>query len=191
MVFQKRFLDHFLKGDDNGWDKEAPVQLHIRRPFTSEVELRPEPAWPLHDTEWTKMYLSTVEKSSRLTWHRPGVASSVAFQALGEPVTFLSPPLEKETEITGPLAAKLFTASSTTDADLFMTFQAFSPGGVEVDFQGTVDPHTPLAQGWLRASHRKTDVAMSKPYRPYHSHDELEPLIPGKIYELDVEIWPT
>ena len=29
------------------------------------------------------------------------------------------------------------------------------------------------------------------PYRPYHTHDEAQPLTPGEIYELDVEIWPT
>jgi predicted acyl esterase len=29
------------------------------------------------------------------------------------------------------------------------------------------------------------------PYRPYHTHDEIQPLELGKIYELDIEIWPT
>ena len=45
--------------------------------------------------------------------------------------------------------------------------------------------------GWLRASHRKLDHAKSLPYRPWHSHDEQWPLIPGELVELDVEIWPT
>ncbi|HTF48884.1 MAG TPA: CocE/NonD family hydrolase C-terminal non-catalytic domain-containing protein, partial [Pseudonocardia sp.] len=26
---------------------------------------------------------------------------------------------------------------------------------------------------------------------PYHSHDVLEPLEPGDIYSLEIEIWPT
>ena len=81
-------------------------------------------------------------------------------------------------------------SSSTVDADLFVTVQAFAPDGREVDFQGTIDPHTPLAQGWLRASHRKLDKARSFLYRPYHTHDDKQPLTPGQIYELDVEIWP-
>ena len=54
-----------------------------------------------------------------------------------------------------------------------------------------MDAHAPVAQGWLRASHRKLDREKSLPYRPYHVHDEQEPLIPGNIYEVDVEIWPT
>ncbi len=32
---------------------------------------------------------------------------------------------------------------------------------------------------------------MSTEYRPYHRHDRVEPLEPGRAYELDVEIWPT
>ena len=32
---------------------------------------------------------------------------------------------------------------------------------------------------------------MSMTYRPWHSHDEIQKLKPGKAYPLDVEIWPT
>ena len=58
-------------------------------------------------------------------------------------------------------------------------------------FQGAIDPHTPVAQGWLRASHRKLDPKLTLPYRPYHTHDEVQPLKPGEPVELDIEIWPT
>ena len=61
----------------------------------------------------------------------------------------------------------------------------------EVTFQGALDPHTPIGQGWLRASHRKLDKKLSLPYRPYHTHDEKQPLKPGEVYELEVEIVPT
>ena len=36
---QKRFFDYYLKGEQNGWEKEPRVWLNIRRPFTDEVEL--------------------------------------------------------------------------------------------------------------------------------------------------------
>ncbi len=58
-------------------------------------------------------------------------------------------------------------------------------------FQGAIDPHTPIGQGWLRASHRKLDKKLSTPYRPYHSHDKEQPLKKGEVVELDIEIWPT
>jgi predicted acyl esterase len=60
-----------------------------------------------------------------------------------------------------------------------------------VTFHGANDPRTPVAQGWLRASHRKLDPQRSLPYRPWHPHDELWPLTPGEVVELDVEVWPT
>jgi predicted acyl esterase len=110
---------------------------------------------------------------------------------MGEGVTFSTPPLEKETEITGPSALKLFISSSTTDADLFAVLRVFDPKGDEVLFQGALDPRTPVGQGWLRASQRKLDPKRSLPYRPYHAHDEKQPLAPGEVVELDIEIWPT
>ena len=70
-------------------------------------------------------------------------------------------------------------------------FGSMPPNMKEVVFQGALDPHTPIAQGWLRASHRKLDAEKSSPWRPYHTHDEIEPLTPGEVYPLDIEIWPT
>jgi predicted acyl esterase len=115
----------------------------------------------------------------------------IEFEALGDGVTFMTPPLREETEITGPVASKLFVSSSKTDVDLFLILRVFAPDLKEVVFQGALDPHTPIGQGWLRASHRKLDPKLSTQYRPYHTHDFKEPLTPGKIYELDIEIWPT
>jgi hypothetical protein len=185
---QKRFFGHFLKGADTGWDKQPPLQLQIRHPSERFVE-RHEKEWPLARTQWTTLYLDP--RSKNLTPAQVTAPSEVAFDALSDGVRFELPPLEQDTEITGPLAAKLFVSSSTTDADLFLVLQAFAPDGKELVFQGAIDPHTPLAQGWLRASHRKLDATLSTFYRPYHSHTTKQPLKPGEIVELDVEIWPT
>jgi predicted acyl esterase len=89
------------------------------------------------------------------------------------------------------LAAKLFLASTTSDADVFVVLQLFDPTGGEVTFPGAVEPRAPIAQGWLRASHRKLDPSLSTPYRPFHAHDEIQPLTPGRMYEVEVEMWPT
>jgi uncharacterized protein len=82
-------------------------------------------------------------------------------------------------------------SSETEDADLFLVVRVFSPNMKEVTFMGALDPNTPIAQGWLRASHRKLDPKLSLPFRPYHTHDEIQELTPGEIYELDIEVWPT
>ena len=189
MQLQKRFLDHFLKGEDNGWDLEPRVWMHLRRPFSTTFELRKEHEWPLARTVWTRLFLDA--DSDGLAWVAPAVSGSRSFAAGSEHLCWMSPPLDHEIELTGPLALKLHVSSSTADADVFVTLQAFSPDGVEVEFPGTVDPHTPLAQGWLRASHRKECPDRSRPYQPYHTHDDKQPLRPGEVYELTVEIWPT
>ncbi len=184
---QKRFFDHFLKGKDNGWDDQPRVKLQVRH-IDRFVE-RDEDDWPIPRTVWTQFYLDP--NGMRLCGSPPEVASTVSFDALGDAVTFLSDPLEEETEITGPSALKVSASSSTADADLFAVVRVFAPDGEEVVFQGAIDPHTPIAQGWLRASHRKLDEDLSEPWRPYHSHDEKEPLLPGIPVDLDIEIWPT
>jgi predicted acyl esterase len=72
-----------------------------------------------------------------------------------------TPSLEAETEITGPMAAKLYVSSASADADLFLLLRVFEPGGEEVTFHGANAPNAPIAQGWLRASHRKLDRELS------------------------------
>jgi predicted acyl esterase len=185
---QKRFFGHFLKGEDTGWEQQPPVQLQVRHVDGTFVQ-RGELEWPLARTRWTRLFLNT--ELLALAAEPPGRESTIAYDALSEGVTFATPPLEREIELTGPVAAKVFASSSTDDADLFLVLRVFSPAGEEVVFQGALDPHTPVAQGWLRASHRALDPRLSSPHRPYHPHEQRQPLTPGEVYELDVEIWPT
>ncbi|MEK9833850.1 MAG: CocE/NonD family hydrolase C-terminal non-catalytic domain-containing protein, partial [Rhodospirillaceae bacterium] len=179
---------YYLKGEKNGWDKQPKVQLQIRHPGEVFVE-RHENEWPLKRTEWTKFYLDPANMSLSTTPQKK--KGDVTYGGFSDGVTFMSDPLEEDMEITGPIASKLFVSSSTSDADMFLVLRVFGPDMKEVTFQGALDPHTPIAQGWLRASHRKLDEKKSLPYRPYHTHDEEQPLDPGKTYELDVEVWPT
>jgi hypothetical protein len=82
-------------------------------------------------------------------------------------------------------------SSSTEDADLFLVLRLFDPDGSEVTFQGALDPHTPLAHGWLRASQRRIDTDLSTDWRPFHTHSRRETLVPDQAYDLEIEIWPT
>jgi len=183
---QKRFFDHFLQDRDNGWRKQPRVQLQVRH--VDRFVERHEGEWPIARTQWTRFYL---DPEGHGLARAPVAEGTVGYEALGDGVTFVSAPLEAETEITGPIAAKLFVSSSTSDADLFLVFRVFTPDMREVVFQGAIDPHTPIAQGWLRASHRKLDPKLSTEYRPYHTHDAVQPLSPGKVVPLEVELWPA
>jgi len=188
VALQKRFFGHFLKGEDTGWSKQPPVQLKVRSPG-EKFEVRGEENWPIPRTKWTRFHLHAEGKS--LSEALPADTAALSFEAQGDGVTFLSEPMAQATEITGPLAAKLFVSSSTSDADIFVIFRAFDPQGKEVVFQGAQDPRTPIGQGWLRMSHYKLDRKLSLPYRPYHTHDESWPITPDEVIGLDIEIWPT
>lgn len=184
---QRHFFDHFLKGDDNAWERGPRVRLNVRHPGERFV-LREETEWPLARTRWTTVYLDAA--TNTLSASVPG-ASSVTYAALGNGIDFAMPISQEEVELTGPLAATLWVSSSTTDADLFLVVRLFDADGQEVTFQGALDPNTPIAQGWLRASHRHLDTERSLPYRPYHTHDRVELLAGDEVVRLDVEIWPT
>lgn len=186
VTLQKLFFDHFLKGENNGWATRPGVQLQVRK--LDGFEERFEEDWPIPRTTWTRLY---AHADMSLSPGKPEKPSTLSFNAMGEGLTFLSAPLTHDTELTGPSAFSTTISSSTTDADLFIVLQVFSPDGEEVVFQGAIDPHTPIGQGWLRASHRKLDPAISEPWRPYHSHDEVQPLTPGEQTSLEIEIWPT
>jgi predicted acyl esterase len=182
---QLRFFDFFLQGKPNGWDQQPRVQLQVRH--VDKFVERHENEWPIARTKWTRLFLG---EDFQLR-NEKSAAGAVSFDAMGDGVTFVSEPFEKQTEITGPLAAKLKVSSSTADADLFLVLRLFTPDLREVTFMGAIDPHTPIAQGWLRASHRKLDPKLSTEYRPYHAHDEKQALAKNEIVTLDIELWPT
>lgn len=184
---QMQFFDHFLKGADNGWDKTPPIRLQVRH--VDRFVERFEHEWPLARTQWTRFYLHA--DGALKAGDAPTAPAKLDYEALGKGLRFTTAPFAVATEITGPSVAKLRLSSSTTDADVFLVLHLIDPQGKEVVFQGALDPNTPIGQGWLRASHRKLDAARSLPHRPYHTHDEKQPLTPNVPVDLDVEILPT
>ena len=167
---QLRFFDYFLHGKKDGWSKQPKVLLQVRHPGEKFVA-RAENEWPIKRTQWTKFYLDPAEHGAATK--KPSGSAKLAFEAMGDGLTFLTPVLEHDTEITGPSALKLFASSSTKDADFFIVLRVFTGDLKEVVFQGAIDPHTPIAQGWLRASHRKLDKKLSTAL-PALSHPRQE-----------------
>jgi uncharacterized protein len=191
---QKRFLDHWLCGVDTGITREPPIKLAIR--WSAERWCwRYENEWPIARTEWTPYALdaarnalapatAAAEASASYT-AEPGAAREAAS------ARFATAPFAELTEFTGPLKLKLWVSSSGDDADLFAIVRKLDSQGREVTFQGSINPGFPVACGWQRVSHRKLDPARSKPWRPYHPHDELQKLTADEIVPVEIEIWPT
>jgi uncharacterized protein len=184
---QKRFFGHFLKGEDTGWDKQPRVHLRTRH-ADGLIGERASSDWPLPETQWTRLYLDAGNGSMRTAPTTSDAAVSYMGKEGRVAFSYVCP---EDLELAGPVAAKLYIESSTTDTDLFLVVRAFAPDGTEIVYQGANDPHVPIAQGWLRASHRALDLDQSRPFLPVHQHERIEPLEPGMVYEVDVEIWPT
>jgi len=109
----------------------------------------------------------------------------------GMGVSFETPPLAHDVEVTGPVAARFWVSSESEDMDLFLTLRNIDADGKEVLETGQQGTPVPVAKGWLRVSHRELDPDLSLPYRPYHKHTRRLYLTPGEIVRVDVEIWPT
>lgn len=188
VALQKRFFGHFLKDEDTGWDRQPPVQLNVRH-VDGTFERRQEQEWPLARTRWTELHLQP--GTMALSTEAVPQERSADFDAAGDGLTFTTEPFPEDAEITGPAAARLHIASTTADADLFLTLRVLDSDGKDVTFVSGLDPAGVIGAGWLRASHRATDPGRSLPYRPWHTHDRPQPLTPGEVVALDVEIWPT
>jgi len=216
---QKSFLDAFLKGNDTvGWSvpgKVSPVSMVLRKgnvgfnnpPAEALYERREETAWPIPRMQYTKYHLIP-DGSLSNTAPFQGSATSVSYQALGslrkpELVQFLTPPMERDTEFTGHIVARLSVSvtpedpesGDNKDIDLFLTLRYIAPSGEEVHYTGTAGDPIPLAKGWLRVSMRTVDENNPKnrsylPYRNYFLTD-VQQVKAGEVYTVDVEIWPT
>jgi len=213
------FFEYWLKGIDNGVMQEPPVKLAIRK-GRDEVEWRFEHEWPLARTRWTKFYFDLSQPAAgtgpnigRLVDANPAVSNSRSYpatslgsmgstsaassQVMGGAISpdigivLETPPLAHDLEVTGPVAAVLWVASSTEDMDLFLTIRNVDADGKDVLETGQQGTPVPVAKGWLRVSHRELDQQLSLPYRPYHRHQRRLYLTPGEIVRVEVEIWPT
>jgi len=189
VALQRRFFDRFLKGIDNGWENEPKVTVEVRDTADRIARTIVGASWPLETTEWRRLYLDA--GSCVLVQDAPIAPARASYPAIGEGRTFAAAPLPTPLEIAGPIKLRLWVSSDTADMDLFATLRAFAPDGREITFLSAVEPKSPVSQGWLRVSHRKLNPAKCTQWRPVHSHDEMQPMVPGQAYAVDIEIWPA
>ncbi|KAL4881891.1 Alpha/Beta hydrolase protein [Aspergillus karnatakaensis] len=200
---QKSFLSAFLKDDDyDGWTKgnKPPVDLILRKgnighanPDAPKLfKRRSENEWPIARTQYTKYFLTP---DKRLATEGPALGakphSIVSFPALGTHhlhtghiVAHLN--VSVTPHIAGPVPK---------DIDLFLTLRHFGADGEQIFYTGLMGDPAPLCKGWLRVSLRKINKEHPHhrdylPHRDYFAGDVL-PVIPGEVYPVYIEIWPT
>ena len=110
-------------------------------------------------------------------------------------LTFTSAPLDERLDVTGPVRLTLYVSSSDVDADFVVRLADVPPtdaeqarllAALDLPPQGFT-----VSRGWLRASHRALDAARTTVERPWHVHEQAEPLEPDVVVPLEIEIWST
>ena len=195
LALQARFFDCFLKAEDNGMREAAPVRLEIRRRGHEIHGVREERAWPPPGVNWTPLYLAPGEL--RRTSAASRAAVSFVAPDGGASFAFRAP---DDFELVGPMKLRLHVElAEATDAHLFVAGSkvehAAGDGRLErraVAFEGPFGfGRDVVARGWLRVAHRRIDQARSDDHRPFHPGDRAEPLGPGEIAPVDIEILPS
>ena len=206
---QTSFLDACLKGDDRkGWlvpGKVPPVNLCIRRgdPGHNNAEAerkvfprRMEYEWPLARTTYTDFHL---QPDGTLSLKKCKGEGLVKWEAPEGGVRFRTKPLDDEVEITGHSMARLSVAlarresSSPSEIDLFVTLRHYDASGAEIFYTGAVGDAVPVVRGWLRVSLRETtkDPLNGVISQQTFSSADVQEVVVGQVYTVDVEIWPT
>lgn len=182
------WMDRYLKGIENGVEREKPVRYFVmgaNQWYDSEV-------WPPPGRR-TQFFLAPAasgERVGKLAAKPAGGAESFSefvsdpanpvvneyessgahdYRKLAERadvLTFDSPVMEKDMEVTGPIRAPMFVSCECRDLDLWVRLEDVSSDGTALNL---MSPGLDV----LRASYR--DLARGRQW-----------LEPGKVYELDL-----
>jgi len=216
--FHKRellpFYDHYLKGVDNGFMEGPPVKLFVR----GDNAFRDESDWPPPAAQMVPYYLRSGHSRS-VTSLNDGTLSTTAPDAnegsttyaypddewtsgvvargpggldpVRRVLTFTTPELEEDTEVTGCLVLELHASSDQPDTDFIVKLSDVQPLDDAQRASGAQPEFTVVSKGWLKASHRQKDKARSTAVRPFHTHADPQPLTPGQVYAFEIEVHPA
>ena len=191
-TLQKRFFDHFLKGEKTGWDKQPKVQLQVRHPATSSSSAH-ENEWPLARTQVDEV-LSSTRRTARCRPSAPAKERRSTYEALGDGVTFLDRRRwSRRPRSPARSAAKLLRLVGDRG-------RRPVPGAARVSTRqegGRVpgrarSAHADRAGLAARLAPQARPEADRCPTGPYHTaRRDAAARRRARSYELDVEIWPT
>ena len=177
-----RFFGRWLKGEDNGLDRQAPVRIFVM----GQNAWRDEPEWPLARARPTAYHLRA---GGRLTPEAPAIREAPdayvydprdpvvdphggtlgpfdqsPLEARADVLGYRSAPLSSDLEVTGSIEVELWASSSARDTDFLVRLLDVYPDGRAYNLM------SPTLEV-LRARYR-------------NGEDRPEPLEPGRIVKL-------
>ncbi|MBQ1681281.1 MULTISPECIES: CocE/NonD family hydrolase [Agathobacter] len=183
----KRFFDRYCKDINNGWEFTPKVRVDVLDAYDFDYAVRrKEKEWPLARTEYKKLYLNAEAMDGGFdTYANP---SEVVYDPNTETTEFLIP-VNEDIEITGYMKLHLEVECRGYDnMDIFPWVLKYNANKEYVPIEVMGAPYRG-AWGFCRASHRDMDPT-AKDFQPIQSHLYNERLEPGKIYPLDIEMYP-
>ena len=191
----KRFFDHFLKGENNGWEKTPRVRISIMDPNEETIDNgttnTPFRDFPVPRTHYRKLFLNAAKGSlSKWPVRKPATASYDAQTGS----TSFTIRFHKDTQLIGYPKARLYVeAQGNDDMDLFLLVEKLSKDGTplplipaNVNIDGGLVPSG--AAGRLRVSLRELDRKKSTRFNPVYALTTPRKLSAGEIVPVDVAI---
>ena len=202
-----QYFAHFLKGVANGFELNPHVMLwweaktSTRAPtwvtglpswpppatpkrlfLSSKGALRGAPGSGLADAYLYRLGSQGIANPRYATSSLPDVYLWSLKPPPGTAVAYTSAPFAADTVLLGTGSLDVWLSSTAPDTDLEVTLTEVRPDGREMYVQ----------KGWLRASHRAEDPALSTVLRPYQTQalSDVAPLVPGRPTKMRVEIFP-
>lgn len=201
-----RFMGHFLKGEDNGWERTARVRYSLLDLEGGDRTHLPADRFPPAGVTPVRFYLDGADPD--LVTAAPAGERTAAYRALAHwggleyTVAF-----ERETHVVGYPRLRLWVeCEGHDDMDLFVFLQKLDVHGRHLEVQ-TSGEHNPLvgvlthvtasvlkyhaALGRMRVSLRHLDTDRSTDAVPVQSFDRVEKLLLGQVVPVDIAIYPV
>lgn len=208
-----------MKDTSNGWEFTPRVRLSILNPGHQDIVNRPSPKFPLPSQQSVMMYLNGKDGSLTWNGLQPKEPHALTISAQEDVATFTYT-FTESTELTGFFALKFFVSPPTNaeDVDIFCKTSKLSPTDellksccIDVGYLADYptkeraellrchkekDPKIDSvwfaegATGRLRVSHRELDMELSTSHWPRYTHSNYQPLNPGEIVPIWIELWP-
>jgi putative CocE/NonD family hydrolase len=198
-----RWMDHWLKGEQNGVEKEDPItvwwEVHDVNGKLTPNWTSSYPTWPAPNTKWVSFSLSpdgqlntiqtgNAEGNGARSYTYPIgtelVGNNVQFAMPPNPagvLTYRTAPMTEDTTILGYPQLTFYLSSEQKDTDIMVTLHDIDENGDSLYLQ----------RDFLRASLRAIDPARSTEDEVYRTFNKAEQLVPGQIYEMKLSIPPV
>ncbi|WP_207670017.1 CocE/NonD family hydrolase, partial [Glaciibacter flavus] len=202
----RRFFDHFVKGEDNGWETTPRVRYSVLDLEGGDEVAVAADQFPPTEVALTKFFLDG--RTRVLSTDAPAERVPAVYTVAANPnaVSFLAT-FDSETVLVGyPKAHLLVEARDADDMDLFVLMQKLGAHGTPLEAFTTPNHGAMIhdltdhgatilkykgSDGRLRVSTRHLDETLSTVDVPAHTFDRVEKLEPGQIAEIEIDLFPV